>query len=122
MPEVKKKESEWVYAGTNSKGEPKFRRYTNQTLQHVTVYLDSLGVSYLVKESATLIFIYKEKEPKSQYSSRYAYYYSTGRWGTAKRSKHYHSEGIEHFMKTYYETSGQARSWWEEKEKEGNQQ
>tara|TARA_R110002096_G_scaffold188608_3_gene368561 strand:+ start:229 stop:591 length:363 start_codon:yes stop_codon:yes gene_type:complete len=117
MTEIKVEESEWEYVGTNSKGKPKFRRYTNQTLQYVTDYLDNLGVSYLTKEEATLIFIYTEKDPESQYSQRYSYYYSTGRWGTDKRVKHYHSKGIEHFMETYYETHEQKMALWEDKRK-----
>jgi len=30
----------WVYAGKNSKGEIRFRKYTNQDLEYVKKYLD----------------------------------------------------------------------------------
>ena len=92
----------WVYSGRDKEGKPKFKRYTNQSLEHVKSYLDERGLAYIVYEAQRLMFIYKEKEPECQYSSRYAYYYSTGRWGSPTRRKHYHSEGIEHFIETYY--------------------
>lgn len=119
MPEIKSENaSGWQYVGKNSKGEPKFRKYTNQTLEHVIQYLDSLNIVYLVKAEASLIFIYKDKEPKSQYSSRYSYYYTTGRWGDDKRNKHYHSNSIEHFMEKYYLSAEESKIRWEQKKQE----
>jgi len=110
---------EWTYVGKNSKGEPKFKRYTEETLEFVKDYLDSKGIAYFVHEAQNLIFIYKEKEPKNRYSSRYAYYYTTGRWGNDRRSKHYHSDGIEHFITKYYQTAEQEKEYWDSiKEKE----
>lgn len=101
----------WNYVGSNSKGEAKFKRYTNQTLAHVKDYLDTLGICYYAHEDARVIFIYKDKEPKSVYSNRYSYYYTTGRWGNDKREKHYSCEGIEHFMQTYYRTTEQENEF-----------
>ena len=40
----------WNYIGKNSKGEPKFRRYIDQTLEDVKKYLDAKGLQYLVHE------------------------------------------------------------------------
>tara|TARA_R110000737_G_C14566175_1_gene483215 strand:- start:91 stop:465 length:375 start_codon:yes stop_codon:yes gene_type:complete len=96
------KESKWEYAGRNKNGKPRFRRPTNQTLAYVKKYLDKKGITYLVEESATMIFIYKDKDPKGRQYSKYAYYYTTGRWGDDSRKKHYHSAGIEDFINTYY--------------------
>ena len=117
MPELaSENEPAWRYVGKNSKGVPKFRKDTNQTLDHVVEYLDKRGVTYLTKPEAYVVFIYKDKEPKSQYSSRYSYYYTTGRWGDDKRRKHYHSNGIEHFMENYYTTAEESRAKWKQKE------
>ena len=104
----------WTYVGKNSKGESKFRKYTNETLEYVKDFLDKKEIAYFVREQQALIFIYKEKDPASMYSSRYAYYYTTGRWGSDKRRKHYHSDGIEHFMSTYYTTVEQDKKYWDD--------
>lgn len=106
----------WKYTGRNAKGEAKYKKYTHQTLEHVKQYLDSLDICYRVCESAPIVFIYRDKEPKSVYSSRYSYYYTTGRWGNDRRNKHYHANSIEHFMQTYY-TSSEQQDAWNEKEK-----
>ena len=108
----------WVYDGKTSKGESKFRRPTNQTLEHVTKYLDSKELAYFVHEQQALIFIYKEPNPTDRYSPRYAYYYTTGKWGNDKRKKHYHSNGIEHFVETYHRTKEQTRKYWDKFNKE----
>jgi len=104
----------WTYVGRNSKGEPKFRKPTNQTLEFVKDYLDNKGLAYFVHENQSLLFIYKDKEPQSRYSSRYSYYYTTGKWGSDKRKKHYHSNGIEHFVETYYRSREQDKIYWDE--------
>jgi len=116
----KEEENGWTYVGRNSKGEPKFRKYTGQTLEHVKEYLDNKGIAYYVHERQALVFIYKDKEPNSRYSRRYSYYYTTGRWGSDKRNKHYHSDGIEHFMETYYKTTEQEKDYWDILNKEKN--
>lgn len=121
MPEVvfENKEREgWVYVGRNSKGEPKFRKYTNETIEFVKEYLDARDITYFVHEDQKLIFIYKEKEPTSRYSKRYCYYYTTGRWGDDSRRKHYHSDGIEHFITKYYKTAEQERAYWDARRNE----
>ena len=97
-----KTHSGWVYKGRDKKGKPKFTKYTNQSLEYVKAYLDSKGIPYMSEPKASLLFIYKEIKPEDRYAPRYSYYYTTGRWGSDKRSKHYHSEGIEHFIETYY--------------------
>ena len=106
-------EEGWTYVGRNSKGEPKFRKPTNQTLEFVKDYLDNKGLAYFVHENQALLFIYKDKEPQSRYSSRYSYYYTTGEWGSDKRKKHYHSKGIEHFVETYYSSREQDKIYWD---------
>ena len=119
MPELDTENTEkegWVYVGRKSNGEPKFRKFTNQTLEYVKDYLDSKGIVYFVYEGQALFFIYKEKEPKSRYSARYSYYYTTGQWGSHKRKKHYHSDGIEHFIEKYYRTIEEDKEYWESKE------
>jgi hypothetical protein len=105
-------EEGWTYVGRNSKGEPKFRKPTNQTLEFVKDYLDNKGLAYFVHENQALLFIYKDKEPQSRYSSRYSYYYTTGKWGSDKRKKHYHSKSIEHFVETYYSSREQDKIYW----------
>ena len=85
-----------------------------ETLEYVKDFLDKKEIAYFVREQQALIFIYKEKDPDSMYSSRYAYYYTTGRWGSDKRRKHYHSDGIEHFMSTYYTTVEQDKKYWDD--------
>ena len=111
---TKKKEG-WVYIGKNSKGEPKFRRYINESLNYVKEYLDSKGIKYLVDERIAHMFIYKDKNPESRYSPRYAYYYSTGRWGSDKRNKHYYSDGIKHFIDKFYMTTEETKEYWRKK-------
>jgi|TARA_R110001592_G_scaffold173022_1_gene411678 hypothetical protein len=106
----------WNYIGKNSKGEPKFRRYIDQTLEDVKKYLDAKGLQYLVHEDIACMFIYKDKEPESRYSSRYVYYYTTGRWGSDKRRKHYYSDGIKHFIEKFYMTTEQTKEYWNKKE------
>ena len=44
---------EWTYVGKNSKGEPKFKRYTEETLEFVKDYLDSKGIAYFVMRHKT---------------------------------------------------------------------
>ena len=107
----------WVYTGKNSKGEIKFRKYTKQDLDYVKKYLDDKGLAYYVHEKTKLIFIYKDPEPKSQYSARYAYYYTTGMWGSDTRQKHYHSNGIEDFIDRFFKTSEESKRYWDEKNK-----
>ena len=50
----------WTYVGKNSKGEPKFRKYTNETLEYVKDFLDKKEIAYFVREQQALIFIYKD--------------------------------------------------------------
>ena len=101
MSEVKFEKSNWVYAG-RKKGKPKFKWQTNQTLEQVKAYLDSKGIDYLVHESTALIFIYRTAKPESEYAPRYAYYYTTGRWGDDTRRKHYQAKNIEDFVTRFY--------------------
>ena len=115
MSEVTFEEEEkgWTYVGRNSKGEPKFRKYTGQTLEYVKEYLDNKDIAYIVHEKQALMFIYQDKDPKGRYSKRYSFYYTTGRWGSDKRNKHYHSDGIEHFIEKYYKTTEEEKHYWD---------
>jgi len=109
----------WVYVGRKKNGKPKFRKFTNQSEEFVRAYLDELGISYIVYPNIKMFFVYKDKNPDDRYAPRYSYYYSTGQWGNDKRNKHYHSDGIEHFIDTYYTTAEQEAAYWSKK-KEGN--
>lgn len=110
-----KKKDGWVYVGRKKNGQPKFRKFTNESEEFVKKYLDDKGIAYMVVPKVKLFFIYKDKEPNSRYASRYSYYYSTGQWGSDKRQKHYHSDGIEHFMDTYYRTTEEDAIFWDNK-------
>jgi hypothetical protein len=108
--------SEWRYARRNSKGEVKFRKDTKQSAEHVMSVLDERDIEYVYIPSATMFFIYKKpKGENGYYSPRYAYYYTTGKWGGSTRKKHYHSNGIEDFLERYYETYEQTKARFEEK-------
>lgn len=111
-------EGKWTYTGRRSNGKPRFRKYTNQTAEYVKEYLDKKGITYLCLDHPAMFFIYKEKEPTSRYAPRYAYYYTTGQWGSDKRTKHYHSNGIEHFIETYYQTIEESDKYWSSKNDE----
>lgn len=113
-----KSKKEWVYTGRKNNGKPKFRVYTNQTAEHVKEYLDKKGIAYVHHKRPKMFFIFKEKEPSSRYAPRYAYYYTTGMWGNDKRTKHYYSNGIEHFIETYYTTLEESIKYWEDKNNE----
>ena len=118
MPEINVEDIRkkgWVYVGRKANGEVKFRKYTEQSLEHVKSYLDLKGISYVVYEKPCLIFIYKEKDPVNEYRPRYSYYYTTGQWGDDKRRKHYHSDGIEHFISTYFKTLEEDKAYWDSK-------
>tara|TARA_R110001606_G_scaffold181571_1_gene328311 strand:+ start:1525 stop:1902 length:378 start_codon:yes stop_codon:yes gene_type:complete len=108
----------WVYVGRKKNGEAKFRKFTNQTEEHVKQYLDGMGIAYMVIPRVKMFFIYKDKQPTCRYSPRYSYYYTTGQWGGDKRQKHYHSEGIEHFMGTHYKTTEEEAAFWADKKGE----
>jgi len=115
---MKMNEGKWEYVGRKSNGEPKFRKFTHQSVEHVKEYLDEKGIAYMYVDHPKMFFIYKEKEPKDRYAPRYSYYYTTGMWGSDKRRKHYHSKGIEHFIDTYYTTLEESKKYWETKNNE----
>ena len=117
MSEVTFKEDKngWVYVGRYKNGKPKFRKYTNESEEYVRSRLDEAGIAYVVETKANMFFIYKDKEPKTRYSSRYSYYYTTGQWGSDKRKQHYHSDGIDNFIEKYYKTTEQDKKEWKDK-------
>jgi hypothetical protein len=84
----------WVYDRTNSHGEKKFKRYTDENLNDAVEFLEKEGVEYIVKEGATMVWIFI-------LDKRYQYYYTTGRWGVINRNfpglpkHHYHCRGIQ---------------------------
>lgn len=110
----------WVYVGRKKNGQPKFRKFTHQTEEHVKQYLDDLGIAYMIVPRVKMFFIYKDKEPECRYSARYSYYYTTGQWGSDNRQKHYHSDGIEHFINTYYKTTEDEAAYWSAKRDEAD--
>ena len=48
MAEKTFEDNVWIFAGRDSKGKPKFRRNTNETLDYVKDFLDKKEVAYLV--------------------------------------------------------------------------
>lgn len=90
-------EHKWEYVRTNSKGEPVFRKDTNESLEFVCEYLDSNNIDYEVELSASLIVVYSKADRP------YMYYWTTGRWSPRKRNykKHFHSNGIADFVEKY---------------------
>ncbi len=87
----------YYYDRTNSKGEVKFRRDTNESLEEVTKYLDDIGIEYQVRSGASMLWITTHR--------KYAYYYTTGRWAPLAPKgypkKHYKSNGIADFIKRF---------------------
>jgi len=90
---------DWKYVRTNSKGEPIFRRDTNESLEFVTNYLNDKDIPYEICKTAGLIWIDNIAEVT------YVYYWTTGRWAIRKTNKkykkHYHSKGIDDFVTNY---------------------
>ena len=88
---------EWTYVRTNSKGEPVFRRDTNEDLDFVENYLIDKNIPYELRTGATLMYIYNKD------GKRYAYYWTTGRWSVenAIAKGHYHSKGIDDFVNRF---------------------
>ncbi|BCV01889.1 MAG: hypothetical protein CM15mV47_140 [uncultured marine virus] len=89
--------SEWTYVRTNSKGEPIFRRDTNEDLDFVEKYLSERNINYDLRLGATMMYIY------NNHNKRYAYYWTTGRWSAenAITNQHYHSKGIDDFVSRF---------------------
>ena len=94
------------YAGTNSKGEVKLRRSTNQSLEDTLEFLDIKEIEYEVKEGAYCInFTFLE--------DTYQYFWTTGRWGAYENkhgnskfrfpSQHYMAESIEDLYERWLE-------------------
>ena len=77
----------WNFKGIDNEGNPKFIRYTNETLNTVTSFLDKKDVKYIIKEKALMLSIYS-------YADRYSYFYTTGTWN-CNITKH------RHYKKTY---------------------
>lgn len=83
----------WVYDRTNSNGEKKFKRYTDENLNDAVEFLEKEGVEYIVKEGGSMVWIFI-------LDKKYQYYYTTGRWGVINRNfsglpkHHYHCRGI----------------------------
>ena len=96
--------SNWKFKGIK-KGRKNFQWRTNQTLEHVKEYLDNKNINYIVHEKPKMLFIYRVSNPTSEYSERYSYYYTSGRWGDDTRTKHYSSKGIEDFIERFYKPS-----------------
>ena len=98
-----KKKSEYYYSRTNSKGDVILKRDTNEDVEFVEVYLQSIDVEYEVKSGARMMWIYIPHKDKPEWTpKKYAYYYTTGRWNVYTRGsypkKHYRSKGIEDFI------------------------
>jgi hypothetical protein len=91
--------SEWKFNRVNSKGEVKFKRPTNETLEDVKKHLDKVGVPYEAREGGSMMWIGEE-------DNKYSYYYTTGRWSKfnpyGMPKKHYQSKGIEDFLDRFY--------------------
>ncbi len=90
---------EYYYNGTNSKGEAKWRRNTNESIEFVEQYLDNLGIDYETHHHTCMLRIFKQ-------SSDYSYYWTTGKWSPYVRSglpkRHFSSNGIDDFINRFY--------------------
>lgn len=90
-----------MYDRTNSKGEVKLRRETNQTLEEAVSYLEGKDIEFEVIKAARLIKLL-------HLGVFYQYFYTTGRWGVYRGgrfpSKHYMSKGVEDFYIRFLET------------------
>jgi len=99
---MKKEKSDYYYNGKYSDGEVKLRRDTLETLEEVTSYLDSIGLSYDIKDGAHMLWIYV---PHLDWMRKYAYFWTTGRWNQYKADtfpkKHYHCNGIKDFIERF---------------------
>ena len=99
-----KREDKWHWAGTDSKGNNKFKHYTNQNLFEVTDFLDRKHVNYIIGDSTTTVNIYS-------YADKYQYFYTTGKWSVYKKGpskykkKYYHSKNIEDFHTRFFTTN-----------------
>lgn len=111
----KGQENNWIFTGNKSDGSPRFKRPTGEKFTYVAKVLQERGISYLHRESICLVLIYKEPNLNGfEFAPRYGYYYTTGRWNSSGRiNGKYHSKGIEHFLDTYYSTSGKMALYWE---------
>jgi len=87
----------YQYFKTDSKGDPVFRKDTDQTLREVEIYLKESDITYEYRLGATALKIYNEQDKP------YIYYFTTGRWKpyNGKRAPHYHSDSIQDFVKKY---------------------
>lgn len=87
----------WTYVRTNSKGENIFRKETNESLDFVCNYLLKSNIHYEINKAASLLVVH------NKIGKEYMYYWTTGRWSPRKikYNKHYHSDGIEDFVKKY---------------------
>jgi hypothetical protein len=92
--ETNPKVGKFKYDRTNSKGEVKLRRETNQTLKEVETFLEENNIKFETINSARLIKIF-------HLDVIYQYFWTTGRWGVYRwhnyPSKHYMSKGVEDF-------------------------
>jgi hypothetical protein len=106
----------WEYVRTNSKGEAIFRKNTDESLEFVCDYLSENNIYYEVVLSASLIRI------QNQQGREYVYYWTTGRWSprNPRYKKHYHSNGIADFVKSYLNRFVE-QNLQEEKEREKNE-
>ena len=92
------KDYKFEYDGRDSDGNPTFKHYTEQSLEYVTGYLDSMNIEYEPVKSARMLWIH--------YADRsYYYYYTTGRWARyysgSRPKKHYRSKGIVDFINRF---------------------
>lgn len=83
----------WYYHRTNSKGTKIFKHYTHESFEDVIDYLNYRGFDYEIAGGGMLWIMNKHNE-------RFSYYWSTGRWSTAKknRSAHFNAKGVKDFL------------------------
>ena len=96
------KDNKYYYSGRNSKGEPKFRRDTNESYEEVEGYLKSKGYEFEWRTPYMMRIFHKHMS--------YTYYYTTGKWSafrtnfkSYKAIKSYSSNGIEDFITRFIE-------------------
>ena len=95
--EMIKKKTGYRYFKTSRKGEPVFRRNTDQTLCEVETYLKESNINYEYRLEATALKIYNKEEIP------FIYYFTTGRWKryNGRKFPHYHSNSVQDFAIKY---------------------
>lgn len=95
--------SDWEYTRKDTRGNPVLHKRTDETENDVKEFLDARNIKYRHTEGADFFEIYPEEaSPRNRKGEPYMYTWEHGRWGI--RIPSYHSNGIQHFIDTYFQT------------------